>query len=142
MAAINFFDCFARDVANMVHDLLGTDDTLRVYLSNVAPNAATMTVKADLAEISTGNGYAGAIDIENDGTASGGVVTVTAVDKTVTATGPVGPFRYVVLFNDTPAGDPLIAWWDYGSAVTLADGEPLDIDFGAVLLRYVQQAIP
>ena len=136
MAAINFFNCFTRDVADKVHDLLGTNDTLRVSLSNSAPNAATMTQKADLAEISTGNGYTGAIDIDNDGTASAGVVTVTAVDKTVTATGAVGPFRYVVLFNDTPAGDPLIAWWDYGSAVTMQDGDTFTTDFGASLLTY------
>lgn len=53
---------------------------------------------------------------------------------TITASGgTVGPFRYVVLYNDTPASpaDPLIAWWDYGSALTLNDTETFTIDFGA-----------
>lgn len=136
MASLNFFQCFTRDVADKVHDLLGTNDTLRVYLSNTAPNASTMSVKADLAEIATGNGYAGPIDIENDGTASAGVVTVTAVDKVVTASGNVAQFRYVVLYNDTPTSpaDPLIGWWDYGTAVNLTSGDTFGIDFGAALL--------
>ena len=31
--------------------------------------------------------------------------------------GTIGAFRYVVLYNDTATGDPLIGWWDYGSVV-------------------------
>jgi len=50
--------------------------------------------------------------------------------------GSIGPFRYVVLYNDTQTSpaDPLIAWWDYGSAVTLADGESFVVDFAASVL--------
>ena len=45
--------------------------------------------------------------------------------------GSVGPFRYVVIYNDTPAGDPLVAYYDYSSSITLLDGETLTVDFGA-----------
>jgi hypothetical protein len=55
-------------------------------------------------------------------------------DIVITATGgSVGPFRYVVLYNDTQTSpvDPLMGNWDYGSALTLASGESFTIDFGA-----------
>ena len=118
---------------NKEHDLFGTTDTLNVYLSNTAPNVATHTVKADLAEVSTGNGYSGPQDTQNDSTRSGGTVTLTGVSLTITASGgSIATFRYVVLYNDTPTtpnADPLIAYWDYGSALTLADGESISIKF-------------
>lgn len=131
MAVFNKFQAFSEHLAEGVHNL--DADTLRVYLTNTAPNAATHTVKGDLAEISTGNGYAGPIDTQNATSRTGGTTSVTGVDATVTATGAVGPFRYAVLYNDTPSSpaDPLIGWWDYGSAITLADGEEFLIDFGA-----------
>ena len=134
MAAFNKYQQFVEDLGNKVHDLVGTQDTLKVLLSNTAPNAATHAVKADAAEISAGNGYtAGGEDTQNDGTESGGTLTVTGVDIVWTATGAVGPFRYAILYNDTPTSpaDPLIGWWDYGSAISLANGETFTVDFGA-----------
>jgi len=59
---------------------------------------------------------------------------MTCVDVTVTATGTVGPFQYVVLYNDTHASDALALWWDYGSAITLANGETFKADFAASTL--------
>lgn len=134
MATFNKFEQFVEDLGNGVHDLVGTDHTLNVYLSNATPSASLDAVKTDLAEISTGSGYTGPQDTQNSGSESGGTLTVTGTDVTITASGgSVGPFRYVVLYNDTPTSpaDPLIGWWDYGSAVTLADGESFTIDFGA-----------
>ncbi len=137
MASFNKYQQFVEDLGNKVHDLVGTNDTLKVMLSNTAPNAATHAVRADATEISGGNGYtSGGTDTQNDGTESGGTLTVTGVDVVFTASGgPIGPFRYVILYNDTPTSpaDPLIGWWDYGSAVTLADTETFTVDFGASL---------
>lgn len=131
MAVFNKFNIFSEDLAEKVHDL--NADTLRVYLSNTTPDAAADAVKADLAEISTVNGYTGAVDTQNATSRSGGTTSVTGVDVVITATGAVGPFRYVVLYNDTPTApaDPLIGWWDYGASISLANGETFTIDFGS-----------
>lgn len=136
MAVFNKFNQFADDLAGGVHDLIGVDHTLNVYLSNTAPDAALDAVKADLAEIATGAGYAGPQDTQNTGSETTGTVTVVGTDIVITAAGgSIGPFQYVVLYNDTPTSpaDPLIGWWDYGSPVTLADGETFTINFGASL---------
>ena len=133
MATYTKFEAFSQHLMNKEHDLFGTTDTLNVYLSNTTPNVATHTVKADLAEVSTGNGYSGPQDTQNDSTRSGGTVTLTGVSLTITASGgSIATFRYVVLYNDTPTtpnADPLIAYWDYGSPLTLADGESISIKF-------------
>ena len=138
MAVFNKFNQFAEDLGRGVHQLHAAGHTLKVYLSNATPDATLDLVKTDLAEISAGNGYpAGGTDIQNDLTESGGVATMTGVDVLFTASGgTVGPFRYAVLYNDTPTSpaDPLIGWWDYGSSITLADGETFTTDFGASVL--------
>jgi hypothetical protein len=137
MASFVKYQNFVEDLGNSVHDLVGTQHTLKVALTNTAPNVATHAVFADITEISAGNGYtAGGADTQNDGSESSGTLTVTGVDVVWTASGgSIGPFRYVVLYNDTPSSpaDPLIGYWDYGSNVTLASGETFTADFGASL---------
>lgn len=132
MASFNKFDQFVQDLAEKVHNL--SADTLKVYLSNTAPDAAADAVKADLAEIGTGNGYTGPVDTQNTGAEASGTYTLTGTKVVITASGgSVGPFRYVPLYNDTPTSpaDPLIGWWDYGSAVTLNDGETFSVKFNS-----------
>lgn len=133
MASYVKFESFSQVLANKEVDLFGTNDTVNVYLTNTAPNVATHTVYADLAQISTGSGYTGPQDTQNDSTRSGGTVTMTGVSLTITASGgTIGPFRYVPMYDDTPTtpnADPLIAYWDYGSNLTLQDGESFSIKF-------------
>lgn len=96
---------------------------------------ATDATVADITQVSNGNGYlTGGEDTQNNSSRTGGTVTETAVDIVWTATGAgFGPFRYVVRYNDTPTSpaDPLINYWDYGSAITPAAGETFTLDFGA-----------
>ena len=131
MAAFNKFQAFVEHVAEKVHNL--GSDTLKVMLTNTAP-VATNSVKADLTEISAGNGYTagGAAASISSSAQSGGTYKLTLADVVFSASvGSIGPFRYAVLYNDTPTSpaDPLIGWWDYGSALTLASGESLTVDF-------------
>lgn len=133
MATYNKFQQFVEDLCKKVHDL--HNDTLKVYLTNATPSASADAVKADLAEISAGAGYtAGGTDIQNSVSESAGTATVAANDVTWTASaGTIGPFRYAAVYNDTPTSpaDPLVNWWDYGSELTLADGESFTVDFGS-----------
>ena len=137
MAAFNKFENFVEDLGKGIHQLHAAGHTLKIYLSNATPSVSLDAVKADLAEISAGNGYvAGGEDVQNDATETGGVLTVTGVDVVWTGTGgSFGPFRYAVLYNDTPTSpaDPLIGWWDYGSAISVNDIETFTSDFGASL---------
>lgn len=133
MATFQKFQVFAEeDLPGAVHDLFGstpgTDcDQCDIYLSNTTPDAAADNVKADLAEIATGNGYSGPVAVPNQtGTSSTGTFTLAGDEITITASGgAISTFQYVVLFNDGTAvkTDPLIGWWDNGSTIDLADGE-------------------
>jgi hypothetical protein len=138
MATYNKFQDFVEQLGKGTHQLHAAGHTLKVYLTNATPNAATNTVKADLAEITAENGYpAGGTDIQNDYTETGGTGTLTAVDVVFTASGgSFGPFRYVAIYNDTPTSpaDPLVAYFDYGSSISVNNGETFTVDFGASLL--------
>lgn len=136
MAEIKLFDQFFEDLSHGVHDL--ENDTFAVYLTNATPDEATDAIKSDLAEISTGNGYSGPISTAVTFDHTSGTVTVALTDKTVTASGAVGPFRYVVVMNDSKTDDPLIGYADYGSAITLQDTETFDIDFSGPLMTIAQ----
>lgn len=132
VSAFTRFNIFSEDLCKKVHNLHA--DLLKIYLSNTAPDVAADAVKADMAEIAGGNGYtAGGHSVTNSVSRTGAVSSVVGVDVVITATGAVGPFRYVPLYNDTPAApaDPLIGYWDYGSAISLANGETFTTDFGA-----------
>ena len=129
MPAQTKFDNFTKDIVDGIH-AFGTH-TFKALLTNSAPVAATHDEKADLTEISAGNGYtAGGPTITMSTSTSSGTAKVTATDATITASGgSIGPFRYVALYNDTSTGDRLISFIDYGSSITLAAGESFTIDF-------------
>jgi hypothetical protein len=131
MATYNKFQAFVENVAEKVHNLGA--DTLKVMLTNTAP-VNTNTVFANLTEIAAGNGYTagGTAATISASAQTSGTYKLTLADVIFTASGgSIGPFRYAVLYNDTPTSpaDPLIAWWDYGSSITLANGESFTVDF-------------
>ena len=141
MATYNKFQDFVEQLGKGTHQLHAAGHTFRVYLSNTVPSASLDAVKADLAEFAGGTGYAaGGADIQNDYTETNGTATLVGTDVVYTAgAADWVAFQYVVLYNDTPAApaDPLIAWWDYASALTLGNGETFTIDFGASIFTLI-----
>jgi hypothetical protein len=121
MAVFNKFHCYVVDLGLQVHNL--NKDPLSVYLTNSQPRAEHSR-KADVEEIRKGNGYKGPVNVDSTYSGSNGTGALTVEGHQFEASGgKIGPFRYVVLCNPSAAGTPLIAWWDYGSEITLDDGE-------------------
>ena len=131
MATFNKFQAWVENVSEGVHN--HGADTLKILLTNTIP-LATNSVKADLTEITAGNGYTagGTQATVSSSSHTTGTYKLVLADVVFTASGgTVGPFQYAVLYNDTPTSpaDPLIGWWDYGSARTLQAGESFTVDF-------------
>ncbi len=130
MATYTKFNQFTKDLIDGVHDMDG--HAFKVMLTLTAP-IATNSIKGDLTEISAGNGYsAGGTATTITTSTAAGVAKATATDVTFTASGgSIANFRYVVLYNDTPAAplDPLIAFWDSGATQTITIGNSFVVDF-------------
>ena len=107
-------------------------DTIKAYFSNATPSASADDVKGDLAEITQEHGYTAPADTQNTYSESAGTGTLAMTDITTTASGgSFGPFQYIAHYDDTHASDILLGWYDYGSALTVNDGESFTEDFGA-----------
>lgn len=133
MASFNKFQQFVENLAKGVHNFT-SDATCTVTVALTATaNApvATNAVLGDLTQISYTNLSSRVVTgITAEHTT--GTVHFTATDLVLTASGgSVAAFQYVVLYDDDPTSpaDPLIGWYDYGSALTLASGDTLTIDF-------------
>lgn len=105
-------------------------DTLKVALTNTIPTVATAGVLADITEISYTNLSSRTLTTTSF-TQTSGTAKLILADLVLTATGAVGPFQYIVLYDDTATNDELIGFYDYGSAVTMANGDTFTIDFDA-----------
>ncbi len=132
MATYTKFQQFVEDLAHGVHNF--DSDTIKVALSNAsnAPSASADAVLADITTIAAPAVDSVTLTKSSSGQTSGTYKYVPN-DLTMTANGAVGPFRYVIIYNDTATGDPLICFFDYGSEVTLASGDTFKLDFGAEL---------
>jgi hypothetical protein len=126
---------FIEAVYEKKHNL--SSDSLKVYLTNATPSASASNVKADVAEIAGGNGYTAggiAVTVTSSSQTGGTYSLAVSVDTTITATGAVGPYQYAVLYNDTATNKELIAFWGFGSAITLASGDTHRIQLASPLI--------
>lgn len=132
MAAYNKIEDFVEQLVLGKH-VFGTH-VFKVVLSNSA-TLSTNTILANITQISGTNGYTtGGTDAQVTEAEASGTVTVTGTMVVFTASGgSMGPFRYVTLYNDTQTSpaDPLVCWWDYGSALTLLVGETFSVKFNS-----------
>lgn len=140
MATFNKINDFVEDLSNGVHNF--DSHVFKYALSNTAPASESSDPSAD------GNGVLANVtqvaytNLSEDrtisttlGSLSSGTLSFDGDDEVLTASGgSVGPFRYVYLYNDTATSDELIGYWDYGSSITLADGETLSLNVSTVLL--------
>ncbi len=141
MASFVKLNGFVEHLAEKVHNL--GSDTLTIALSNTAPGSESTPptgstaacILANVTQISYTNLSSRALTTSSS-SQTGGTYALVLADLVLTASGAVGPFRYVYLYNDTPTSpaDPLIAYWDYGSSVTMASGETFTVDFGSNVL--------
>jgi len=139
VASFTKFNKFLEQLAEKSYNL--GSDTLKFALTNTAPTMATDTVflpgtlhpPPAAANGYTTGGHAATIASSSE---SGGTYTLACTtDVIITATaGGIGPFRYVILYDDTAIADELIGCWDYGSSITLAVTETFTIDVTASLL--------
>ena len=133
MATANKFLAFTDDLAEGIHTL--ASDQL-VFALTAAANAPvnTNTVLANLTEITYTNLSTRNITTSSS-TQTAGQYSLVNADLVISASGgAANAFRYLCMYNDTassPLVDPLVLWWDYGSDLTLGDGESLTADFGA-----------
>lgn len=132
MASFNKFYSFVEALSEKVHNL--GSDTLTVALTNTVP-VNTNTQLSNITQISytniqngtsTGRNLTGVTSSQTTGT-----YKLDANDLTLTATGTVPTFQYIVLYNDTATNDELIGWYDYGSGVSLLNGETFTITWDA-----------
>ncbi len=137
MATFNKVNDF---VVNAVHNMDLESDQIVVALSNTAPSSESSNPASD------GNGVLANVTqvaytnlssrnvTTTSSTQTSGTYKLVLTDITLTSSGgSTGPFRYVYLYNDTVAtpADPLIGYYDYGSSLTLNDGDSLTVDFSA-----------
>jgi hypothetical protein len=134
VAAFNKFNLFTQDICQGVHNFKSGGATYAVMLSNTAP-VATNHLYGDISgtEVANGGGYTtGGITSAMSDSSASGVEKVLPTNVTWTGSGGgMGPFRYVVIYDQsqTTPLKPLVAWYDYGSSISLNSGDTFTVSF-------------
>lgn len=129
MATLSLFQHLGSCLFNGIHDF--STHTITVALTNIIPSKSD-TILANLTEISYSNCSTRDLVLVSS-SQQYGRYALKFTDHVLTASGTVGPFRYVVFYNKDTTGlaDPLIGWYDYGSSITLTTGDTFTIDFSS-----------
>jgi hypothetical protein len=137
MATFTKLNGFVEQLAKGYHGNMATA-TFSVALSNTAPGsestpptgAETTCILANVTQVSYTNLSSRTITTTSCVQTSG-TLSLILVDLVLTASGAVGPFRYVYIVNtsSTTRTNALVGYYDYGSSISLANGETFTIDF-------------
>jgi hypothetical protein len=128
--AFTKIDKFVLNLGNKVFNL--STDQLKIALTNTAPTPATDNQYSDLVSPLPTTNLEGATPFNlttTSYTQTSGTAKLIIADLTLTATGAVGPFRYIVLYSDTATNDELIGYYDYGQSITLANTDTFVLNF-------------
>lgn len=125
MASFNKINSFVEFLAEKRINL--GSDQLVVALTNTA-HTSTWDELADLTQVSYTNLSSRNITTSASSQTSG-TYKLVLTDLVLTASGAVGPFRYIYIYDDTATNDDLIGYYDYGSSISLASGDTFTIDF-------------
>jgi len=127
------FEKFALNVGKGVFDF--SSDQFKIALTNTEPTVATDEVYNDITSPIAATNLDGANPFNvttTSFTESGGTAKLIVEDLTLTATGEVGPFQYIVLYSDSATNKELVGYYDYGSAVTLQENDTYKVDWNQV----------
>lgn len=135
MGTFTLFDEFPNELGKGTHNLATA--TFKAVLTNVLPDKAANTVLANITEIAAGNGYTaggntlGSVTWSETG-AGTGIWRFTAADTSWTASGgDIATHRWLVIYNDTAASDPLVGFVDRGTTDVITNGNTRTWDIGA-----------
>jgi hypothetical protein len=129
-SAWNKFNDFSEQLVRGVHDFDANTFKVVLVLSTDTPDVSD-TILSNIDQVVNGGGYTTGGETTTITIAEvSGTTTVSGTEIVWTGTGSgFGPFRYAVLYNDTAANDPLIAWFDYGSLISVGAGETFTLKF-------------
>ena len=126
MATLIRFNTFLKAVHEKKHNC--ASDQFKIALTNAVPSASN-SVLANISQISYTNCSSRNITTTSSTQSSGKYKLVFADLELAASGGTVGPFRYAVIYNDSASNKELVGYYDYGSSITLNDGETITIDF-------------
>lgn len=126
---------FTLDCGLQVHKL--DTNTLKLAFTDTAPTTAThvyadITSPLALTNMNTSVALTGTGYTQSTGTSTLAASTWTGTSQT----GNFGPFRYVVVYNDSATSKNVIGWYDLASEVTLngANGDQITLTFASGIL--------
>lgn len=126
------YGSFIQKLGNKVIDLV--NDTFKMILltSSYTPDTSNHDELADVVANEASNYTRPTLTVS--WTRSGTTVTFDASDVTITASGGDCVFRYLVIYDDTPTGDPLVCYQlldNTPANVTILNGNSLLLQFHA-----------